>query len=969
MSKIKILLLIVFVLQNCYYLINCQKIKLDYLVGEINHNIQIVNGEAILTIPVPKLKGLNGLEPSLDLVYKSNQYLQNKELGLGWSLNGLSEISRCFKMKAQDNTFNNIKFDQSDRFCLDGQRLVAVNGNYGENQTEYKTEIDNFSKILSFNMARNSTQPSFFKVFTKTNLILTYGNTPDSTLGPVGFVNSVGYIGLNVTNKWFLNKIEDYVGNSINYYYSKEINYCYLSSISYANRFINFTYSNRTDKQIKYYDSKIDISINKILTSISLLVNNTSGSLTEMQRLTFEYQSYGPANLSIIKKVNQCYPDLTCLQPLVFQYDGEYAVNESFTNIVYQHNICGAYVNAVCELKQMADMNGDGKMDVVAFGFDGVYVSLNMGNYFDNAKIWSSEFTQSTGWNSTKNYRYILDMNNDGLPDIVGFGDNGVFVALNQNSWMKSMEKWNDQFGFNQGSGSWSSYRILADINNDGLNDIIGFNASGTWTAYGGYGADGKKFGNSFLLYGAFSSSYGWGTSNLIILGDFDSDGIIDINGLATGLWTSRCWQNGIANNCPFDPYGLNGVQSGLKYNFLNFIDLNGDNLPDEFGIDEYGNIKVGVSMVKLVYDNNLIKSNYTFQLNNWYSTNKKTTDRILTLSDVNSDGFLDLLHFDCDGVYVFLNNGLRFNDPKLWNSEIKLCNQIKNNPKLSMDIDGDGLVDIVEFTDVNVKIAFNANKKPRLIKITDSLNNIKEIIYNKLSNLLYDFRIINNDNYRTTALNPDVVQSYSNTNGIGSKSTIIYQYGSYICSRTQGRNACSFSSIKYKNVDSKVYFIDEFFYEYPLTGFIKSKKSFLNNVLLSEKYYNYNVVTVSSNQFIGAMSINKLSLLNNTNNNYESNGAFLKSETNVYSYDDLGNIFQQIENITDNKLNYSKITSFQYQNLITNIKNWYLNQLLSKKETFIIQYEDGRIESKSISQVFQYDSGILLLITVNPCL
>ena len=76
------------------------------------------------------------------------------------------------------------------------------------------------------------------------------------------------------------------------------------------------------------------------------------------------------------------------------------------------------------------------------------------------------------------------------------------------------------------------------------------------------------------------------------------------------------------------------------------------------------------------------------------------------------------MLLFDCDGVYVFLNNGSRFNDPKLWNSEIKLCNQIANNPKLSMDIDGDGLADIVEFIDVNVRIAFNANKKPRLIKI-----------------------------------------------------------------------------------------------------------------------------------------------------------------------------------------------------------------------------------------------------------
>lgn len=31
-------------------------------------------------------KGLNDLIPSLDLVYRSSQYLQNKELGLSWSL-------------------------------------------------------------------------------------------------------------------------------------------------------------------------------------------------------------------------------------------------------------------------------------------------------------------------------------------------------------------------------------------------------------------------------------------------------------------------------------------------------------------------------------------------------------------------------------------------------------------------------------------------------------------------------------------------------------------------------------------------------------------------------------------------------------------------------------------------------------------------------------------------------------------
>ena len=135
----------------------------------------------------------------------------------------------------------------------------------------------------------------------------------------------------------------------------------------------------------------------------------------------------------------------------------------------------------------------------------------------------------------------------------------------------------------------------------------------------------------------------------------------------------------------------------------------------------------------------------------------------------------------------------------------------------------------------MNVRIAFNANKKPRLIQITDSLNNVKEIQYDRLSSALFNFKTINDENYRTFGLNPDVVRFFTSSNGIAGKSIIEYQYGYYTCSRTQGRNACSFSSIKYRNIDSQISFIDEYFYEYPLTGLIKSKKSFINNTLLTE--------------------------------------------------------------------------------------------------------------------------------------
>lgn len=36
-----------------------------------------------------------------------------------------------------------------DAYCLDGQRLIAINGANGTAGTEYRTEIDTFAKIIS----------------------------------------------------------------------------------------------------------------------------------------------------------------------------------------------------------------------------------------------------------------------------------------------------------------------------------------------------------------------------------------------------------------------------------------------------------------------------------------------------------------------------------------------------------------------------------------------------------------------------------------------------------------------------------------------------------------------------------------------------------------------------------------------------------------------------------------------------
>ena len=71
-------------------------------------------------------------------------------LGVGFTLGGLSVITRCPANKVIDGFIDGVDFDDNDRFCIDGQRLIAVTGTYGSNATEYRTELDGFTKVLSY---------------------------------------------------------------------------------------------------------------------------------------------------------------------------------------------------------------------------------------------------------------------------------------------------------------------------------------------------------------------------------------------------------------------------------------------------------------------------------------------------------------------------------------------------------------------------------------------------------------------------------------------------------------------------------------------------------------------------------------------------------------------------------------------------------------------------------------------------
>ena len=127
--------------------------------------------------------------------------------------------------------------------------------------------------------------------------------------------------------------------------------------------------------------------------------------------------------------------------------------------------------------RMVGDVNGDGKADVVGFGYDRVLVALSTGSSFAPMTQWTTDFSYNAqGWRVQYHPRVLGDVNGDGMDDIVGFGYDRVLVALSNGSGFASMVQATTDFSYNaQGWRVEYHPRLLGDVNNDGKADIVGF--------------------------------------------------------------------------------------------------------------------------------------------------------------------------------------------------------------------------------------------------------------------------------------------------------------------------------------------------------------------------------------------------------------------------------------------------------------------------------------------------------------
>ena len=172
----------------------------------------------------------------------------------------------------------------------------------------------------------------------------------------------------------------------------------------------------------------------------------------------------------------------------------------------------------------VADLTGDGKADIVGFGVDGVWASLSNGDgTFAPPNMVVYGFNFDTGWRTENHVRFLADLCGDGRADIVGFGDDGVWTARNNGDGTFQAPKFVlMDLGYNQAWRVDKHPRFACDLTGDGKADLIGFGDNGVHIALGN--GDGT-FQPSQPVLAEFNQAQGWqAAKHLRITGDLNGD-------------------------------------------------------------------------------------------------------------------------------------------------------------------------------------------------------------------------------------------------------------------------------------------------------------------------------------------------------------------------------------------------------------------------------------------------------------
>jgi phospholipase C len=356
----------------------------------------------------------------------------------------------------------------------------------------------------------------------------------------------------------------------------------------------------------------------------------------------------------------------------------------------------------------VADLNGDARADLVGIGADGVWSSLNRGDAgFTQPSFQLVAFEANAGWRTADHPRFLADLTGDGRADIIGFGDDGVWVALgNGDGSFQPARFVLKELGFNQAWRVEKHPRFVADLTGDGRADIVGFGDAGVWVALGN--GDGSFRPAQFVL-NELGFNKGWRVEkHPRFVADLTGDGRADIIGFGdAGVWVALGNGDGSFQPARFVLNEL-GFNKGWRVEkHPRFVaDLTGDGRADIIGFGDDG---VWVALGN--GDGSFQPARFVLKelgFNQAWRVEKHPRFVV----DLTGDGRADIVGFGDAGVWVALGNG----DGSFQPARFVLANlgansgwRVDDHPRFLADVNGDGRPDLVGFGDDGLWIAQNA--------------------------------------------------------------------------------------------------------------------------------------------------------------------------------------------------------------------------------------------------------------------
>lgn len=372
-------------------------------VGALTGSLNVTDkGQAVYTLPLPVPPGRRGNQPSLVVTYSSDAPTGN--LGYHFNLVASSEIARCPTTLYEEGVLGSVTYTDSDALCLDGKKLLSVNGIAGSSDNEYRFQDTNKYSVRVTGRFDDKT-PASFEVLRPDGSYDLYGGSGVATCtrAAVG-ANADGSTSVTgdgtVHDHWLLTRRYDAFGNYVQYDYAGLANQSWSPQNDYCGepRLTEIDYAGWTDSTgqdareptrhviVRYEDRGPAYPYGTACeggvcysqrTRVQLIEAHIDAPRGDTLAYTYRFGYKAIASgRSVLSTVTQCDGQGVCLKPTTFNWASTDPKSIRFTEKDYPSK----YVEPASGISDplyggkeiiAADINGDGRTDIIYPGDDG----------------------------------------------------------------------------------------------------------------------------------------------------------------------------------------------------------------------------------------------------------------------------------------------------------------------------------------------------------------------------------------------------------------------------------------------------------------------------------------------------------------------------------------------------------------------------------------------------------------------